>query len=166
LEVPATVSLVKPITKQPDSWLDVASERCEASVEMVATPDRIWEVLADHESWPEWFTAVNTVTVTGASTGMGAERRVTLPGMVIDEEFVAWDEGERFAFTVVALSRPVFESLNERVTIEDLGDGLSRVTYVQAFEPKPWFRLPFKLIKPQFRRGLQWGLKGLTQRVE
>lgn len=161
-----TVRFVKPTTKQPDSWVDEATNRCEARIEVAATPERIWEVLADHESWPEWFTAIDTVEVTGAASGIGAERRVTLPGMVIDEEFVAWEPGRRFAFTVVGMSKPVFDTLNERVTIEDLGNGRCEVTYIQAFKPKAWFALPFLVVKRQFRRGLHRGLKGLKARAE
>ncbi|MEL7206705.1 MAG: SRPBCC family protein [Actinomycetota bacterium] len=154
-------------TTRPDSWLDDAPAQMSSSLVMVATPAAIWSELADHESWPEWFTAVKTVEVTGAASGVGAERRVGLGGgVVIDEEFVAWDEGERFAFTVVAMTVPMFHTLNERVTITDLGDGRCEVTYRQGFEPRGWFRLPFKLVRRQFERGLRDGLAGLKARVE
>ena len=86
--------------------------------------------------------------------------------MTVDEEFVAWDVGELFAFTATALSRGLFESLNERVTIEDLGDGRSSVTYVQAFTPTWWFRLPFKLVRGQFRKSISAALTSLAARVE
>lgn len=153
---------MKPTTAQPDEWIEQAPHRCSASKELGATTAQVWEVLADHKSWPEWFDAVSEVTVTGPASGVGARRRVRLPGLVIDEEFVAWDVGERFAFTAMALSRGLFDSINERVTLDDLGDGRSRITYVQAFAPKRW--LPFSAVEGRFRKGLEGALDNLATR--
>jgi len=137
-----------------------------AEREIAASPTAIWEVLADHEAWPEWFDAVKSITVAGPAAGVGAQRRVRLPGLDIDEELVAWDVGERFAFRAVALSRGIFESINERITIEALNSGRSRVTYIQAFAPAWWFRAPFRLARGKFRRDLEDALRGLAVRVE
>ncbi|MGH2956336.1 MAG: SRPBCC family protein [Solirubrobacterales bacterium] len=161
------VRSMRPVgTKHPDSWIEQAPDRCSAEREIAASPNAIWEALADHESWPKWFDAVKSVAVTGAAAGVGARRRVSLPGLDIEEEFVGWDVGERFAFRAVALSRGIFESINERVTIEALEDGRSLVTYIQAFAPTWWFRLPFKLARGQFGRNLDGALQGLAARVE
>jgi hypothetical protein len=101
-------------------------------VEIAAAPADIWAVLVDHESWPEWFDVIKEVTVTGPASGVGAKRRVRLSGLELDEEFVAWDVDERFAFGAVAASVGLFTSISERVTIDDLGDDRSMVTYTQA----------------------------------
>jgi len=157
---------VKRLQTHSDAWVENAPERCVAEREINATPTAIWDVLADHESWPEWFTAVKDVTVTGAASGVGARRRVRIPGVEFHEEFVAWDVGKRFAFTVTEMSVGLFESLNERVTIDTLDGGRSRVTYTQALEPVGWFRLPFKAVKGLFARSLGKGLDSLARRVE
>ena len=156
---------MKELTARPDSWIESAPTRCSASTEIAAAPGDVWAVLADHESWPEWFGVVKQVEVTGARSGVGARRRVSLTGLTFDEEFVAWDVDERFGFTVVAASRGLFESISERITIDDLGGGRSRVTYTQAFAPSRWFALPFKLMIRQFRRNLDTALDGLARRV-
>lgn len=154
------------MTPQPDSWVEEAPTRCSASAEIAASPAEVWAVLADHESWPEWFEAVEQVTVTGERSGVGARRRVQLRGLTVDEEFVAWDVGERFAFTGVAASRRPFESLTERITIEDLGADRCRVTYTQAFAPSWWFALPLRGLAGKFRRNLVAALAALGRRVE
>lgn len=150
----------------PDSWIEQAPERCSASRQIAASPSEIWEVLADHESWPEWFPVVQQMAVTGAASGVGARRRVHLPGLVLEEEFLVWEAGSRYAFRAGSASRGMFASINERVTIDDLRDGRSLVAYVQAFAPSWWFRLPFKVMQRKFGRDLDDALQGLAARVE
>ncbi len=154
------------VRRRPDSWIENAPEKCSANRLIAASPGEIWAVLADHEKWPEWFDAINEVTVTGEAEGVGAERSVRLPGLVVDEEIVAWDVGERFAYRATGFSRGAFESLNGRVTIEDLGDGRSRVSYNQGFAPVWWARLPFKLARGKLERDLGEALDRLAARVE
>lgn len=156
---------VKAMSVQPDSWIESAPSRCSASLDIAASPADIWAVLAEHESWPDWFGVVKEVTVTGAASGVGARRRVRLSGLELDEEFVAWDVGERYAFAVVAASRGMFTSISERIIIDDLGSGHSRVTYTQAFAPKWWFALPFRLLIGQFRHNLTKALDGIATQV-
>lgn len=157
---------MQPIEKRPDAWIERAPERTTAAREIAASPQEIWAVLADHGSWPEWFEAVKGVTVTGAASGVGAERRVSLPGLQIDEEITVWDVGERYAFTATAMSRAIFKSLAERITLEDLSGERTRVAYTQAFDPSWWFRVPFKLVRRRFERDLRDALNGLAARVE
>ncbi|MGH9033486.1 MAG: SRPBCC family protein [Acidimicrobiia bacterium] len=150
----------------PDSWIEQAPKRCSASREIAASPSAVWEVLADHESWPQWFPVVQEMTVTGAASGVGARRRVRLPGLVLEEEFLAWEVGSRYAFRAVSASRRMFASINERVTIEGRRGGGSLVTYDQAFAPSWWFHLPFKVMQRRFRRDLGDAMHGLAGRTE
>lgn len=88
-----------------------------------------------------------------------------LTGLIFDEEFVAWDVGQRFAFSMVAASRLMFVSISERITIDDLGGGRSMLTYTQAFAPNWWFALPLQVVAGRFRRNLDRALVGLAARV-
>lgn len=160
------MAVVKRTEPKPVEWIPEAPQRCSASREVNAPPDRIWAVIADHERWPDWFPQVKKVTVTGAAEGVGGGRLVELSGMAVDEEFVAWDVNERFAFSAVGMTRPIFDSLTEAVTITDLGDGRSRVDYTQAFQPTWWFRLPYYAVRPQFRQALNGALENLARLAE
>lgn len=129
---------MKPIDARPLEWIDDAPVQVSVARDMAATPEEVWTIIADHEAWPDWFPSVDAVEVVGRPEGIGGERLVTVKGMGrVEEEFNAWEPGRRFGFTVVAMSRPSLNSLNELVTIEPSRVG-SLVTYQQGFHPKRW----------------------------
>ncbi len=157
---------MKLITRRPSVWTLQAPVVARASREIAASTTAVFGVLADHEAWPHWFPGVKRVEVTGGDgAGVGARRRVTLRGGIrFDEEFVTWQPGEAFGFTVVAMRPRMLRSLNELVTLENLGDDRCRVTYHQGFDPRPWsawlMRLLAHWIMP---KALQSGLAGLDR---
>jgi uncharacterized protein YndB with AHSA1/START domain len=147
-------------------WMDDAPVRVSVTRHIDASAADVFAVLADHETWPEWFGSLESVEVTGAASGVGAERRVMVKGLGgFDEEFIAWEPGEAFGFAVLAMDRPIMKALNELVTIEPDGDGVS-VTYIQAFDPKWWLLPVWKLAaKTSLPRAVGKGLDGLAERV-
>lgn len=108
------------------------------SIDIAAPPAAVWAVVTDHGSWPDWFTTLDTVEVTGAASGVGGRRRVTVKRLPIDEEFTAWDENERFAFAFAASKFVFLDSLAEDVQIVPTDAG-SRVTYRQGVVGKRGF---------------------------
>jgi uncharacterized protein YndB with AHSA1/START domain len=127
--------------EHPPEWIATAPVTIERSVDIAAAPAAVWAVIADHEGWPDWFGPLSKVEVTGAATGVGGQRRVTIgKAPPLDEVFTAWDENERFAFAVVGSKLPFLGALAESVEIEpislDSGDDGSRVTYRQGFDLK------------------------------
>ena len=92
-------------------------------------------MLADHERWPEWFPSVRKVTVLGRGEGVGARRRVAVPGSTIDEEFIVWEPGARWAFTAFA-ARPRFtRSLVEDCVLTRLPSGGTAISYTMYLDP-------------------------------
>lgn len=120
---------------QPPEWIDAAPIRVEESVEVSAPPAAVWAHIADHEDWPDWFTDLDDVEVTGAATGVGGKRRVTTKRIVrIDEEFTVWDENEHFAFAVVRTNLLfILSTMAESVRVETTDEGC-RVTYSQGLQ--------------------------------
>jgi uncharacterized protein YndB with AHSA1/START domain len=54
----------------------------EKSVEIDASPERVWAVMADVERWPEWTRSMSRVELTsGRPLGSGSEARVKQPRM-------------------------------------------------------------------------------------
>ena len=94
-------------------WIERAPVRIEGRAESSAPPAEIFAILADHECWPEWFPSVRKVMVLGPAEGVGARRRVTIPGGTVDEEFIVWEPGARWAFTAVAAKPRFVKSLVE-----------------------------------------------------
>jgi hypothetical protein len=125
-------------TIQPPEWIDAAPIRVERTVEIEAPSAAVWARIADHTTWPEWFTALDSIVILGSPTGVGGGRRATAMKMSLDEEFTAWDENEHFAFAVVRSKLPILESMAESVRIEPNDNGC-RVVYRQGLQAKRGF---------------------------
>jgi carbon monoxide dehydrogenase subunit G len=137
------------------------------STEVVAsTPDEVWAVLCDHERWPEWMGSLKRVRPTSSpASGVGSTREVVLSGgLTFQEEFIAWDEPERWAFT--GLEGPgVARGLVERVTIRGLGPGRTEVSYRMAIEPRSGCGLLVKAARRGVERNLAQALRNLDATV-
>lgn len=147
--------------RQPE-WIVEAPIRTEARRTIAASPDAVWEVIADHERWPQWFPALRSVTVTGEAAGVGGRRRVTIPGIRFDEVFTAWEPGRLFAFTVVATRPPLLAAMAESLTLSEAADGSTTVVYRQGFEPRRGFGWFWGRNLGRMQASLEDGLAGLA----
>ena len=86
----------------PPEWIASARLRNVGERRILASCDAVWARIADHETWPEWFTALKSVRVTGDGTGVGGRREVSMPGATIGEVFTVWEPGEQFAFAAAS----------------------------------------------------------------
>lgn len=150
---------------QPPEWIDAAPIVVSESVEIDAPPTAVWAHIADHASWPEWFTEIDRVEPLGSPTGVGGGRRVFVKRLPIDEEFTAWDEDEQFAFAVIRSKIPILHTMAEAVRLEPIGSG-TRVTYRQGLRAQPGFGWLLGLIWRRARRSLPGVLVNLRNRVE
>ena len=123
---------------EPPEWIDTAPITVTETVDIAASPAVVWSLVADHESWPEWFTALDEVVPLGAATGVGGGRRVFAGRVRIDEEFTAWDEEEHFAFAVIESGVPILHALAESVRLEPSDVG-TLVTYRQGVQGRAGF---------------------------
>ncbi len=131
-----------------------------------APPERVFAVLADHERWPEWFAGVKKVEVLGPAEGVGARRRVSIPGATVEERFIAWDVGQRWAFTGTS-ARPRFvRSLVEDCTLVPHGDGGTAITYTMHLDPAPLLRPLMQLAKGSLTKNLDRAMAALARRAE
>jgi len=152
-------------TLQPPEWIDAAPIRVERTIDIAASPESVWDRIADHATWPEWFTALDSVVILGSPTGVGGGRRVTATKLTIDEEFTAWDENEHFAFAVVRSKLPVLESMAESVRIESTDEGC-RVVYRQGLQAKRGFGKALALMWKQSEKQLETALQNLKRVAE
>ncbi len=157
------------MTPRPPEWTATAPVKLSASREMRATPDEVFAALADHETWPEWFAAITKVERLGEqSEGVGSKRRVHLGSrVVIDEEFIVWEPGKAWGFTVCESSPRVLKSLNELVSIQATGPDRVRVTYLMAMDPtRPVGLLLRAGANKLVEKNLGAALEALGRRVE
>lgn len=96
-------------------WIATAPVVISGSRDMGVSAAAAFAVVADHERWPQWFSTLKRVEVTGEPTGVGGRRRVHLRGVTVDEEFIGWETDRLFAFTVTHSSRPLVRSMVETV---------------------------------------------------
>src|SRR3954464_10039244 len=146
-------------------WIDEAPVRIEARAESSASPEAVFAVLADHEHWPEWFPSVRKVTVLGPASGVGARRRVAVPGASVDEEFIAWDEGARWSFTGFAAKPRFTRSLVEDCILEPLASGGTAISYTMYLDPPPLLRPLLKVGAGRMRANNQRALANLAERA-
>lgn len=153
--------------RQPAEWTDRAPLKIRAVREMHATPQEVWDVLCDHERWPEWFGALDDAKATGGE-GLGSTRTVWVAKKPVHEEFIVWDEPSSWGFSVIEAEGPlgrVDETLNERVDIQVLSSDRIRVTYLMAFQPRKRTGPIFKILKGQLTKNLRQALAGLEAHV-
>jgi uncharacterized protein YndB with AHSA1/START domain len=146
-------------------WIDTAPIHIEARATSSAPPAAVFAVLADHERWPEWFPSVRKVTVLGQAAGVGARRRVTVPGATVEEEFIIWEPGVRWTFTGLA-ARPGFtKSLIEDCQLEAIDGGGTAITYTMHLDPPRALRPLVKATAALLRRNNMRAMANLAQRA-
>ena len=150
--------------RQPE-WIDTAPIRVSESTEIAAPPSVVWAHIADHESWPEWFVALDRVELLGAPTGVGGGRRVFARKLPIDEQFTAWDVDQHFAFAATKSKLPILDSLAESVRLEPTDTG-TRLTYRQGVAGRRGFGWAMALVWKQPARQLADAVATLKARVE
>jgi uncharacterized protein YndB with AHSA1/START domain len=140
-------------------FADTAPIIIESTEQVAATRAEVWAVICDHERWPEWFGSLSAVRSTSTpSTGVGSTREVKLNGgLTFQEEFIAWDEPERWAFTGIEGPAP-FKSLVERITLTEIDPQCTEVTYRMAIEPRRGFGLLVKAARGGVARNLKQAL--------
>ena len=100
--------------------------RFEKSIEIDASPQRVWDVLSDIEAWPQRIETVDTVELlTPAPLTRGSRVRLKQPKLPEGVwDITAWDAPAFFEWT--QKSNGVTSVAGHRV--EALGDGRCRLT--------------------------------------
>lgn len=147
-------------------FADSAPVAFESSEVVASTAAEVWEVLCDHERWPTWMGSIRSVRPTSTPpSGVGSTREVVLSGgLTFQEEFIAWDEPELWAFTGIE-GPPVARGLVERVTVRELEPGRTQVTYRMAIEPRRGCGLLVKAARRGVEQNLAKALKNLDGAV-
>jgi hypothetical protein len=66
------------------SFADTAPYRFRNSLDLAITPEQLFEVLDDAESWPRWATVITKVTWTSPEPrGVGTTRTVDMRGGIV-----------------------------------------------------------------------------------
>src|SRR5262245_57382267 len=72
---------MKPCERVGLDFIQTAAYRFVSTVDVTITPEQLWEVLDDAESWPHWATVITKVTWTSPEPhGVGTTRVVNMRG--------------------------------------------------------------------------------------
>jgi len=130
-------------------FIERAPYRFRNSVELAITPEQLFEVLSDPQSWPQWATVITKVTWTSPEPrGVGATRTVHMRGGIVgDEEFLAWEPFRRMAFRFNECSTRAVAAFAEDYRVETTPGGC-RLTWTMAQKPAGPARIAMLIVHP------------------
>jgi len=125
----------------------------------------VFGVFADPASWKHWFPSVRDVSYSNAPPhGVGTVRIANVGGTTWVEELLAWDERERYAWTVTRASVPFAAALVESWEFSDDAGG-TRIRWTFALDPRLLARLASPLLGSTLARVLRGAAANLEAYV-
>ena len=151
-----------PCERVDPSFTDDAPYLFRNSVDLAVTPEQLFEVLADAESWPRWASVITKVTWTSPEPyGVGTTRTVDMRGGIVgNEEFIAWEPFTRMAFRFNECSTRAVAAFAEDYRVEVIPGGC-RLTWTMAQKPAGPARLAMVVVGPLLNLALRRFLKNL-----
>jgi carbon monoxide dehydrogenase subunit G len=144
----------------------VAQVRFEQAVTVTVSPERVWDVLADWERYPEWMPDVSWVRRLGEEegTGMRLAVRTKVLGvpLVTDELLItAWEPPQRMAVYHKGMVR------GEAQWRLEASDGGTRFTWIEDLRmPPPVLgAMALFLYSPVLRWNFGRSMRKLSERV-
>lgn len=132
------------------------------AIRITAPVERVWEITADVESWPDWTPTVTSVRRIGTEPfGRGSVARIRQPAQPESEWTVTeWQEGRRFAWATERTGLRMV-GIHE---MEPAGDGTVNRLVVEA---EGWLAvLLWPILRPAIARSLRQENAGLKRRAE
>jgi len=144
------------------SFVDTAPFRFRNGVDLAITPEQLFEVLADAESWPRWASVITKVTWTSPEPrGIGTTRVVEMRGGIVgNEEFLAWEPFTHMAFRFNECSTRSVAAFAEDYRVEVIPGGC-RLTWTMAQKPAGPARLAMPVVAPLLNLALRRFLRNL-----
>jgi len=150
------------------TFFDTAPFRYVADVVIKSGAADVFACFENAEDWPRWVKLIKAVEWTAEQPfGIGTTRTVTtLGGLVVYEEFIAWERGREMAFCFTHASKGRIESFAERYQIEEIDDTSCKVKLTMAMRPRGVSRYFLPLVSPVMRVALTLMLRKLACLLE
>ena len=136
-----------------------------AEATMAAPRARVFAAFVEPASWPAWFPNVQRADYTSPPPfGVGTIREARVSGTRWVEELIAWDDGQRWAWTVLRASVPLARAQVECFEFADAGAG-TRIRWTLALAPRLVARLGGRFATGAIRRLLAQATANLDARL-
>ena len=137
-----------------------------AEATMAAPRARVFGEFVDPGTWPNWFPNVRRAAYTSPPPfGVGTIRVAHVGGTRWVEEMVAWDDGRRWAWTVLRASVPFATAQVECFEFADAGAG-TKIRWTLALDPRLLARLGARFATGAIRRLLARAAANLDARLD
>lgn len=157
-------STLHPCEKVGVDFVDTAPYRFSNSVDLNITPEQLFEVMADAESWPRWAKVITKVTWTSPPPfGAGTTRTVNMRGgLVGTEEFLVWEPHTTIAFRFNEASEKTIRAFAERYDILRTDTGC-RLTWNLSLDVEGAARRTMPIARPINNLAFKWFLRNLRR---
>jgi len=154
-----------------DATKEQAVKKQAAKVEIEASAETVWGVLADFGNVSVFNpTVTESYSTTDDATGVGAARHCDLAvgGATIEERIVEWNEGSSYTIEIYDGTRNPFAKALGTLAVEPLGDNRSVVTMSLEWKAKGGIFSGFlgRALKGQNQKAIAGVLAGLKHHVE
>lgn len=130
-------------------FLDTAKFTLSTDVDLAASIDEVWAVIADNASWTEWFHKCTKMTAShDIWTAAGQTRTISTTPFVIEEVAVDIDGPHRWAMSLTNTNLPMAKRMLEVLDLTDTsrnGEDRTEVRWTGAFD-LPAYLLPVRSI--------------------
>jgi hypothetical protein len=123
------------VEERRTEWVNLAPIRVVEELEVAASPEAVFSVLADHAAWPAWFEGLRRVRLNGRDEGLGALRTVWFGAARLDEHIIVFEEPCRMTCAVIASNLPGVRALITDWRLAPIGSERTRLTVTVGFEP-------------------------------
>lgn len=148
---------------EPLEFATSAPQYFHHEIDLDASPEAVFAVFADIDSWPRWFDDMRAARWTCEGGGLGATRHVELGALSADERFLAWEPGKRFSFRVETLTLPLVRAFVEDWRLEPREGGGTHLVWRVGYETTALGWLLHPLLRTIFNRQFGRTLRGLQQ---
>jgi hypothetical protein len=115
-------------------FIEIARFRSANSVDLAITPEQLWQVLEDPETWPAWSPVTHMTWTSPQPLRVGSTRAIEMRHGAAIEEVIAWKPHSHMAFRMNKCSNPGEGASVEEHRIEPTGQGC-RLTWTLAHNP-------------------------------
>jgi uncharacterized protein YndB with AHSA1/START domain len=144
-------------------FFGTAPLQVSASVQLRATPERVFASFADAADWLRWWPMMTACAWTRDTGAVGAEREVAVRLLGrFRERMIAWQPGARFAFTMIGSTSPMATQLAEDYRLAADGTG-TRIEWTLAAQPTTLGKLTAPVMRRTLLRMFQRGITNLDR---